>query len=163
YRAQRVVLATGTRGKPRTLQVPGENLPKVSSLLDDPAELRGKHVLVVGGGDSAVEAALALADAGAKVMVSYRGRAFNRAQPKNKRASESSAGQNGLRVSLDGVGVQSDPGWVTLRGAEGAQTRYPNRAAFVLIGAAPPIAWLEKLGVKFVEKPHQFQLGKSDE
>ena len=60
YRAQRVVLSIGTRGKPRTLQVQGENLPKVFSLLEDPDDWRGKHVLVVGGGDSACEAALAL-------------------------------------------------------------------------------------------------------
>ena len=51
YRAQRVVLSIGTRGKPRTLQVPGENLPKVFSLLEDPDEWRGTRVLVVGGGD----------------------------------------------------------------------------------------------------------------
>ncbi|HEY0195408.1 MAG TPA: NAD(P)-binding domain-containing protein, partial [Kofleriaceae bacterium] len=56
YRAQRMVLSIGTRGKPRTLQVPGENLPKVYSLLEDPDDWRGKSVLVVGGGDSAVEA-----------------------------------------------------------------------------------------------------------
>jgi thioredoxin reductase len=81
YRAQRVILATGTRGKPRTLQVPGENLAKVANLLDDPDDWRGKDVLVVGGGDSAVEAALALADAG-MVIISYRGKSFNRAAPR---------------------------------------------------------------------------------
>src|SRR5678815_5491536 len=88
YRAQRVVLSIGTRGKPRTLQVPGENLPKVFNLLEDPDEWRGRAVLVVGGGDSACEAALALADAGARVMISYRGKGFNRAAPKNKQAIE---------------------------------------------------------------------------
>jgi thioredoxin reductase (NADPH) len=163
YRAQRVILATGTRGKPRTLQVPGENLPKVSNLLDDPAELRGKPVLVIGGGDSAVEAALALADAGAKVMVSYRGRAFNRAQPKNKAAIESYVAQHRLKVKLQSQVVCFEPESVILQLADGAHKRYPNQAAFVLIGADPPIQWLEKLGVKFVEKPHQFQLGKTDD
>ncbi|HVV81987.1 MAG TPA: NAD(P)-binding domain-containing protein, partial [Kofleriaceae bacterium] len=98
YRGQRVVLATGTRGKPRTLQVPGENLPKVTNLLDDPDEWRGREVLVVGGGDSAVEAALALADAGARVIISYRGKSFNRAQPKNKAAIESYAQQQRLKA-----------------------------------------------------------------
>lgn len=61
YRAQRVVLATGLRGKPRTLGVPGENLPKVQALLEDPDHHRGQTVCVVGGGDSALEAAIALA------------------------------------------------------------------------------------------------------
>lgn len=163
YRAQRVVLATGTRGKPRTLQVPGENLPKVSNLLDDPAEFKGKSVLVVGGGDSAVEAALALADAGAKVTISYRGRAFNRCQPKNKQAIESYGAQNRLKVKLQSQVISFEPDTMILQLADGSQKRYPNHAAFVLIGADPPIAWLEKLGVKFVEKPHQFSLGKTDE
>jgi thioredoxin reductase (NADPH) len=98
YRAQRVILATGTRGKPRTLQVPGENLPKVSNLLDDPDDWRGKDVLVVGGGDSAVEAAVALADAGARVIISYRGKSFNRAAPKNKQTIESYAAQQRLKT-----------------------------------------------------------------
>src|SRR5690349_1454866 len=93
YRAQRVVMSIGTRGKPRTLQVPGENLPKIFNLLDDPDDWRGKNVLVVGGGDSACEAALALADSGARVMVSYRGKGFNRAAPKNKQGVEAYAAQ----------------------------------------------------------------------
>ncbi|MCB9571642.1 MAG: NAD(P)-binding domain-containing protein [Kofleriaceae bacterium] len=163
YRAQRVVLATGTRGKPRTLQVPGENLTKVSNLLDDPAEFRGRSVLVVGGGDSAVEAALALADAGAKVMVSYRGRAFNRAQPKNKQAIESYVAQNRIKVKLQSQVIAFEAESMILQLADGSQKRYPNHAAFVLIGADPPVKWLEKLGVKFVERPHQYALGKTDD
>jgi len=163
YRAQRVVLATGTRGKPRTLQVPGENMPKVANLLDDPDDYRGKSVLVIGGGDSAVEAALALADAGAKVIISYRGKAFNRCAPKNKNAIESYAAENRLKVKLGSQVVEFEPESVILALADGSQKRYPNHAAFVLIGADPPIQWLEKLGVKFVEKPHQFSLGKTDE
>ncbi len=163
YRAQRVVLATGTRGKPRTLGVTGENLPKVSSLLDDPDEFRGQPVLVVGGGDSAVEAALALADAGAKVIVSYRGRAFSRAQPKNKSAIESYAAQKRIKVKFQSMIERFDETTVTLVMADGARKKYPNAAAFVLIGADPPIRWLAKLGVEFVERPHQYQLSKSDE
>src|SRR5262245_33814342 len=100
YRAQRVVLSIGTRGKPRTLQVPGENLPKVFSLLEDPDEWQGRSVLVVGGGDSACEAALALADSGAKVMISYRGRGFNRAAPKNKQTIEAYAAEGRIKAKL---------------------------------------------------------------
>ena len=163
YRAQRVVLATGMRGKPRTLQVPGENLPKVASLLEDPDEFHGRHVLVVGGGDSAVEAALALADAGAKVTLSYRGRSFSRAQPKNKQAVESYVGQQRLKVKLQSQIVSFEADTVTIALADGSHKRYPNQAAFVLIGADPPVQWLEKLGVHFTERPHQYALGKTDE
>ena len=163
YRAQRVVLSIGTRGKPRTLQVPGENLPKVYSLLEDPDEWRGRSVLVVGGGDSAVEAALALADSGAKVMISYRGKGFNRAAPKNKQAIEQYAAEGRIKAKLASQVVQFEPDTVTIALADGTQKRYPNDGAFVLIGADPPIAWLEKMGIKFVQRPHQYQLGKTDD
>ncbi|MEZ4363277.1 MAG: NAD(P)-binding domain-containing protein [Kofleriaceae bacterium] len=163
YRAQRVVLAIGSRGKPRTLQVPGENLPKIYSLLEDPDEWRGRAVLVVGGGDSAVEAALALADAGAKVIISYRGRGFNRAQPKNRQAIEQYTAQGRIKSKLGSQVVVFDPDAVTLALADGSHKKYPNEAAFVLIGADPPVAWLEKLGVRFVDRPHQHQMGKTDD
>ena len=163
YRAQRMVLSIGTRGKPRTLQVPGENMPKVFSLLEDPDEWRGRAVLVVGGGDSACEAALALADAGAKVMISYRGKGFNRAAPKNKNAIEGYASQGRIKAKLGSQILAFEADSVTMALADGAQKRYPNDAAFVLIGADPPVAWLEKMGVRFVERPHQYQLGKTDD
>lgn len=163
YRAQRVVLATGTRGKPRTLGVPGENLPKVSSLLDDPDIYRGQPVLVVGGGDSACEAALALADAGAKVIVSYRGKAFSRAQPKNKAAMESYAAQRRIKAKFGSQVEEIAADSVTLVMPDGTRKKYPNNAAFVLIGADPPIKWLNKMGIEFVKRPHQFALSKSDE
>jgi thioredoxin reductase/ferredoxin len=163
YRAQRVVLSIGTRGKPRTLQVPGENLPKVFSLLEDPDMWMGRSVLVVGGGDSACEAALALADAGAKVLISYRGRGFNRAAPKNKATIERYAAEGRIKAKLNSQILQFDHDSVTIALGDGTQKRYPNDAAFVLIGADPPVAWLEKLGVRFVERPHQHQMGKSDD
>ncbi len=163
YRAQRVILSIGTRGKPRTLQVPGENLPKIFSLLEDPDEWRGKSVLVVGGGDSAVEAALALSDSGAKVTISYRGKGFARAAPKNKQAVEAYAAEGRIKAKLGSqvLGFEADS--VALALGDGSQKRYSNDAAFVLIGADPPIAWLEKVGIRFVERPHQYQMGKTDD
>ncbi len=163
YRAQRVVLSIGTRGKPRTLQVPGENLPKIQSLLDDPDLWAGRSVLVVGGGDSACEAALALSDAGAKVMISYRGKGFNRAAPKNKQSIERYAAEGRIKAKLGSQVLQFDHESVTMALADGTQKRYPNDAAFVLIGADPPVAWLQKVGIHFVDRPHQFQFGKTDD
>ena len=121
-------------------------------------------MLVVGGGDSAVEAALALADSGAKVMISYRGKGFNRAAPKNKQTIEAlrrrgpHQGRSSARRCSSSI-----PSRVTLALADGSQKRYPNDGAFVLIGADPPVQWLEKMGMHFVERPHQYQIGKTDD
>src|SRR5262249_12267345 len=141
----------------------GENLPKVFSLLDDPDEWRGRSVLVVGGGDSACEAALALADAGAKVMISYRGKGFSRAQPKNRQAIESYAAQGRVKAKLGSQVLAFEPDSVTVALHDGAQKRYANDAAFVLIGADPPVQWLEKMGIRFIDRPHQHQMGKTDD
>ena len=83
-KAQRVVLAMGRRGTPRKLGVPGEELPKVCYRLLEPENYSQKHCLVVGGGDAAVEAALALDEAGATVHLAHRGDVFDRIKPKNQ-------------------------------------------------------------------------------
>ncbi len=162
YHAQRVVLATGLRGKPRTLGVAGENQAKVYSLLEDPDEFRGQAVCVVGGGDSALEAAIALADAGAKVVLSYRGRSFARAQQKNKKLAESYADERRIKIKYMSQILEFAADTVTLEMSDGTKKRYPNQAAFVLIGADPPIRWLNKLGIHYVERPHMFELSASD-
>ncbi len=163
YKAQRVVLGIGTRGKPRTLGVPGENLPKVMSLLEDPDNHRGQSVLVIGGGDSALEAAMALADAGSRVVLSYRGKNFSRAQKKNQSAIESYESQKRIKVLFESGVMQFTEDTVTIQLADNTQKSYPNHAAFVLIGAEPPVAWLKKVGVNVVDRPHSFQLGKTDD
>src|SRR6185369_3032240 len=84
YRAWTVVLALGRRGTPRKLGVPGEELPKVMYGLIDAEAYRNARILVVGGGDSAVEAALGLAhQAGNRVVLSYRGAEFTRLKARN--------------------------------------------------------------------------------
>ena len=163
YRAQRVVLATGLRGKPRTLGVPGENNPKVQSLLEDPDDFRGQAVCVIGGGDSALEAAAALADAGAKVLLSYRGRSFNRAAPKNKQTIESYEAQRRIKVKYQSQIVEFSEDSITISLPDGSQKRYPNQSAFVLIGADPPVKWLSKLGIDYVERAHMHSTGQPDE
>ena len=162
YRAQRVVLATGLRGKPRTLGVQGENLPKVTSLLEDPDLHRGQTVCVVGGGDSALEAAIALADSGAKVILTYRGKSFSRAQPKNRQTIDSYEAQRRIKVKYQSEVVAFAEDTVTLQMADGTQKRYPNQAAFVLIGADPPIEWLGTMGIHYVERRHMYALPPSD-
>jgi thioredoxin reductase (NADPH) len=163
YRARTVVLATGLRGKPRLLTVPGANFEKVQPLLDDPAEFAGEDVLVVGGGDSAVEGAIALVEVGARVTLSYRGDGFKRCKQSNqKRLAELIAGQQ-LSVLLS-----SNVKWftrddVTITLADGSETTIDNRRAFVLIGADTPVAWLEANHVRFIERPHLYALGSTED
>ena len=87
-RARKVVLATGRRGTPRKLGVPGEELTKVTYNLIDPEQYQGCSVLVVGGGDSALEAAIQLAEStDAQVCISYRGDSFGRVREANRKRS----------------------------------------------------------------------------
>ena len=86
YSARTVLLATGRRGSPRRLGVAGENLSKVVYSLMEPSQYRGQHVMVVGGGDSALEAAAELCRHNvASVTLCHRGKAFSRAKPANQR------------------------------------------------------------------------------
>src|SRR5262245_45188736 len=163
YRARTVVLATGLRGKPRLLVVPGANLEKVQSLLDDPAEFAGEDVLVVGGGDSAVEGAMSLADVGARVTLSYRGDGFKRCKQGNqKRLAEMIAGKR-LTVLLESNVKCFSPEEVTIALADKSETTLANQRAFVLIGADTPVAWLEANHVRFVERPHLYALGSTED
>lgn len=163
YRSRTVVLATGLRGKPRLLTVPGANLEKVMALLDDPAEFAGEHVLVVGGGDSAVEGAMSLVDAGATVTLSYRGDGFKRCKQGNqKRLAELSAA-NKLSVLLESNVSEFTEDKVSIKLKDGSITTIPNQRAFVLIGADTPVTWLEANNVRFVERPHLYALGSSED
>ena len=101
YRARSVLLAIGRRGTPRTLGVPGEDLPKVVYGLSDPTQYRDKHVLVVGGGDSAIEAATAIAsEPGSVVTLSYRGDGFQRAKKKNRTSIDEAVGSGKVQLLL---------------------------------------------------------------
>lgn len=163
YRARRIVLATGLRGKPRLLTVEGANLEKVQSRLEDPDEYAGQHVLVVGGGDSAVESAMSLAEAGATVTLSYRGDSFKRCKPGNQQKLQQLSAGHRLAVLLESNVARFTPGEVSIKCKDGAVTTLPNQAAFVLIGADTPVAWLENLGVRFVERPHLYALGLTED
>src|SRR3990172_6874327 len=112
YLTKNIVLAMGRRGKRRKLGVPGENLPKVSYRLLDPEQHQKQHLLVVGGGDSAVEAAIALSDQpGNIVTLSYRGDAFSRIKPMNKerlgRMIEKKTIKNILSSNVKEIGEKS--------------------------------------------------------
>src|ERR1700736_1936895 len=102
YVAAAVLLAIGRRGTPRKLGVPGEDLPKVVYRLIDPEQYRGRQVIVVGGGDSALEAAASIAELGdTSVILSYRGDAFQRAKQRNRQRVDDASAKGQLKVLLN--------------------------------------------------------------
>ena len=146
--ARRVVLALGRRGTPRKLGVPGEDLPKVAYRLIEPEQFRGGRVLVVGGGNSAVEAAISLAESGARTVLSYRGDKLGRVAPANQRRLEA-ASRSGLDVALGSRVTSIREDEVTLVESKG-QRVLPNDQVFILIGGDLPTQFLERIGVATV-------------
>lgn len=147
-RARRVVLATGRSGNKTELGVEGEkgNL-RIAYQLEDPERHRGERVLVVGGGDSAVEAALALAAAGAEVTVSYRGAAFIRPKAENRAKLEAKVAAGQVRALLETRVVEIGKAEALLAGRDGERTAVPYDRIFVLIGNQAPAPFLARLGV----------------
>ena len=135
------------------LPISGEDLPKVSYRLVDPAQYRGQAVLVVGGGDSALEAALALAaEPGTAVTLAYRGEAFSRVKAKNRQALEAARLAGGLAVHLATQVERIGPDSVLLRRADGLSTPLPNQAVIVCAGGVLPTPLLQAAGIRFETK-----------
>ncbi|MEY4374341.1 MAG: hypothetical protein RL760_507 [Candidatus Eisenbacteria bacterium] len=146
-RAHRVVVAIGRSGDFRQLAVPGETLGHVSNRLHDPAAFADQDVVVVGGGDSACEAAVALADAGARVTMVHRGASLVRPREATRVRLEALAAAGTLTLRLSHRVLEVTPEDVSLTGPEGA-SRVRARAVFVLIGREAPLAFFRRSGVR---------------
>jgi len=151
YRCGAVLLAIGRRGTPRKLDVPGEELSKVVYRLVDPDQYRDQHVLVVGGGDSAVEAALACAQRSPRVCLSYRGAAFSRIKQKNRAALDEASAARRLRLLLNSSVSRIAGDSVELE-QEGKRLRLRNDAVIVCAGGVLPFDLLKSLGIEFETK-----------
>jgi NosR/NirI family nitrous oxide reductase transcriptional regulator len=141
-RARRVLVAIGRSGAYRKLGVPGEDLDKVGNRLYDSKDFAGQQVLVVGGGDTAVETAVDLAGAGARVTLSYRGAELSRPKPENlERLSASNVTQrprtNVREILPREVAMIHD----------GREERLANDFVFVMIGREPPLDFFRRSGV----------------
>ena len=152
FLTRRVVLALGRRGTPRALGVPGEELGKVFYDIAEMEEFAGRRVLVVGGGDSAIETALGLANQqGATVTLSHRGTSFERAKERNRAKLEAAVGTGRVRLLVEST-VREIRLEVVVVEVQGATTIVPNDDVIVRIGGEAPFAFLQKIGVRIVAK-----------
>lgn len=147
YQTTTVLMSIGRRGTPRKLNVPGEELPKVVYRLIDPEQYRGQHVLVVGGGDSALEAAHSIADEeGTHVTLSYRSGAFSRAKVKNRDKVERYNNEGKLKVLMNSnvKEIQKDK---VILDQQGQKIILPNEAVIISAGGIVPTPLLKSIGI----------------
>lgn len=144
--ARRVIVAIGRSGNFRRLGVPGEDLPLVVNRLHDPKHHAGQDVVVAGGGDSACEAAVACAEAGARVVLVHRGADLARAKPENAARVLALAQAGRLRLLL-GTRLERIEADAVLATAGGNALRLPAQAVLALIGREAPLGFFRRSGV----------------
>lgn len=147
YQTRSILLAIGRRGTPRKLEVPGEDLTKVVYRLIDAGQYCGQHVLVVGGGDAALEAASSIAaETDAKITLSYRSEGFSRAKEKNRQRLDDLAAAGRLQVMMKSNVKLIQPDKVFIE-QEGRMFQLRNDAVIVCAGGVLPTPFLKQMGV----------------
>ena len=143
-RAHRVIIAIGRSGSYRRLEVPGEELAKVSNRLIDAGDYRDQRLLIVGGGDSALEAAIATAGADAEVTLSYRRDSFSRAKPENIEQLQSlvSEGRVELKLATEVTAIADET--VTLRHGDGREESLANDRVLLALGRQAPLDFFRR-------------------
>ena len=148
WRTLRVILAMGKTGNSRQLKVPGEELGKVYNRLIDPQDAKGEDVLVVGGGDSALETAIAVAEYAKSVTLSYRKATFSRPREGNAQKLQQLAKQGKITLRLETQVKKITPDQVVLVDRDKKERIIANSMVFVLIGKQLPLDFFKKIQVK---------------
>jgi len=153
FTSKYVLLAIGRRGSPRKLNIPGESMEKVAYRLIESEYIQNKNIVVVGGGDSAVESALLLADNN-NVTLSYRKDVFQRIKPKNNERITEAISKGRMDVRFNSNLELIDEGEVIIsEGGGGAEkSSLKNDLVYILAGGELPTQFLEKMGVKITKK-----------
>lgn len=153
YTAKQVLLAIGRRGTPRKLGIPGESMEKVAYRLLEPESITGEHIVVVGGGDSAIESALLLADQN-EVILAYRGDSFSRVKPQNQvRIQEAAAsGKVDIRFNTELTSIDQDSVTLVTGSQNESKERIINDRIFIFAGGELPTQFLQKIGIAITKK-----------
>jgi len=155
YQTRAVLLTIGRRGTPRKLGVPGEEQPKVVYSLIDADQYKNQHVLVVGGGDSALEAALSIAEEpGTQVTISYRSESFSRAKQKNQDKIAQAVKKGNLKLVLPSTVKSIEKDSVILNVGENEET-IKNDGIIVCAGGILPTPFLKQIGIEIETKHGQ--------
>lgn len=153
YSTKSVLLAIGRRGTPRKLGVPGEDKTKVVYRLIDAEQYSNQHVLVVGGGDSALEAAISISEApGTTVTLSYRSEAFSRAKEKNRQKVDAAVKGGSMNVMMKSNVKEIDDKSVTLIASDEKEVVIENDAIIVCAGGILPTPFLKSIGIEVETK-----------
>jgi thioredoxin reductase (NADPH) len=152
FSARHIILALGKSGSPRKLGVKGEDLPNVMYRLIEADHYINKKILVIGGGDSAVEAAMGLAhQIGNTVTLSYRQSSFSRIKERNRQRIEDFVRKGKLKVLFNSNAVEFRKDSVLLE-VNGVNQTFPNDYVWIFAGGDPPTAFLKKVGIAFADR-----------
>ena len=153
YTTKSVLLAIGRRGSPRKLDVPGEEKEKVYYRLLEPELIHNQKILVVGGGDSAIENALLLADEENEVTLSYRSDSFSRLKPKNLERITNYLKNRKVRVLLSSEVSEILDNSVILKVKDSAEPKViQNDLVYIFAGGILPTKFLEEIGIRITKK-----------
>jgi thioredoxin reductase (NADPH) len=150
FTSRKVLLSIGRRGTPRKLNVPGEESMKVAYRLLEPEDIRDKHILIVGGGDSAVESAMLLADRN-KVTLSYRKENFSRIKPMNSERIKEAINSGKIEILFNSNVLSIAENEITIK-LEDEEKQLKNDLVYIFAGGELPTQFLEKIGIAITTK-----------
>ncbi|MAN59354.1 MAG: 4Fe-4S ferredoxin [Flavobacteriaceae bacterium] len=152
YFCNQVVLSIGRRGSPRKLNIPGEDSQKVAYRLLEPERIEHEKIIVVGGGDSAIESALLLKGAN-QVTLSYRSDKFSRLKPKNREAINNAIATGEITVLFNSNLVAINQGHVLVKVDGEDETRQvENDLVYIFAGGVMPTKFLERVGIEITKR-----------